>query len=476
MAKFRRTPVWHRRLTKKINPAVAKFTNSTTEDKLLIYYDIICSQAHCEMLRKQKLMSKSEYSKIRKALNKILNEFRQGRFTLNPEYEDVHMNVEFHLRKKTGLIAEKLHTARSRNDLIATELRLYCRDRIYEILKKIFKLQKAILYQARRDRDTIVPGYTHLQQAQPMLASFYLGSLFHKFQRDFIRLLSEYDELGVLPLGSCAFAGTKIDIDRKYLALRLGFNDIGKNALDSVSDRDFVIDFLYSLARIMVHISNLAEDLVIFSSNEFKLVELDDSIVTGSSIMPQKRNPDICELLRAKTAKAFGRLTGALGILKGLPSSYNRDLQELKPILFEQVAETSDCIDVTRLVVLNMRFYTPNQEWAKKPNFICATDLVEKFVKKGYRFRDIYNLVSECIKNARGDIEKFIGLIAKKTGATPREITESLTPESSVRTKISEAGTGLDTVKSSLKLMATEITYNYHKMRNIKSMNPQDSY
>jgi len=455
-----RRPVWHKRFRDKINPAVAQFTDSTRDDESLIQYEIRCSIAHTGMLKKQGIINNQEFNKIKNGLNKILNDYKKGKFKLSPELEDVHMNVEFQLKKEIGETAERLHTARSRNDLIATELRLYCRDAIKEILEGIVDLQKAILEQAERYKYAIIPGYTHLQQAQPILASFYSSSFFYKFQRDFEQLIELRKKINVSPLGSCAFAGTGIGIDREFLARQLGFEKPCGNALDGVSDRDFLIDFLYYLTRIMLHISTLAEDLIIFSTNEFGFVELDDSITTGSSIMPHKRNPDVCELLRAKCARAIGRFVSGLTILKGLPSSYNRDLQEIKPILFNQVKETYDCQKMAEILVKNCKFKTPDDDWVKRPNFMCTVDLIDFFVKKGRRFREIYGIIGECIRDSKGNIERFIQIVSKKTKTEDDLIEKILTPAFSVKNKCSEGGTGQYAVERTIRQMEVNIKNN----------------
>ncbi|MEO0184747.1 MAG: argininosuccinate lyase [candidate division WOR-3 bacterium] len=462
--KLEKKPVWQKRFRSRIKPEVIRFTDSTRDDAHLIEYDIRCSLAHAEMLKRQGIISASEFAKIKIGLNKILKEHTKGKFKLLPEFEDVHMNVEFCLKKEVGSLAEKLHTARSRNDLIATELRLYCLDTIRESLRGIVELQKAILTQARTYRNIIIPGYTHLQQAQPMLVSFYLASYFYKFQRDFEQLAMLNKWINVSPLGSCAFAGTSIPIDRRFLATSLGFDTICENALDGVSDRDFLIDILYYISRLMLHISMLATDLIIFSTNEFKIVEFDDAVVTGSSIMPQKRNPDVCEILRAKSAKAIGNLMSALAIIKGITSSYNRDLQELKSILFGQIKECLDCLNILRVVLLNIKFKS-NEDWQKTPSFICATDLVEFFVKKGYRFRNIYNLVAECIEKSNGKIHNFITLLSQKTNLSPETIAEKMKPETSIQVKNPEGSTGLRAVGVFLKNMSRCIARNIRRVR-----------
>ncbi len=454
MGEKEQSPVWQVRSRKKFNGDVRQFMDSTTDDEMLIKYEIGSSLAHAEMLKKINLLTVREFQKIQRGLKKILADYRTGRFKLRPEYEDVHMNVEFELKRIIGKDAEKLHTARSRNDLIAADLRLYCREHLPKIVRALIALQRALVKSAKKHAQVLIPGYTHLQQAQPMLVSFYLSSYFFKFQRDFEQLFALRKWLNVSPLGSCAFAGTGIAIDRGMLAKKLGFAKPCENALDGASDRDFLCDFVYYLNRINLHLSTLAEDFVIFASREFNLISLNDSIATGSSIMPHKKNPDVCEILRARCGNSIGNLVSILTILKGLPSSYNRDLQELKSILFKQLNLTMNNIKIATLVVKNTSFKSPSPDWLHAPDWICINDLLDFMMEKGYRFRSLYNLMAESIRESRGDIDVFINLLAKKTHLTRGFIADKITPAYSIRTKVSSGSTGFLAVKKILKLAA----------------------
>lgn len=459
-------PVWQKRFKKKINLEVLEFTSSVTDDQELVQYDILCSIVHTEMLARMRIISYSDCRKIIKGLYEILADYRDGRFKLLPACEDVHMNIEFQLKEKIGSTAEKLHTARSRNDLIATDLRLFSRYHIAKIARAILEFQRIFLKKSIEYKGIIIPGYTHLQQAQPVLVSFYLGSFFFKFQRDFGQLIRLSKWIDVLPLGSCAFAGTGISIDPVFIKKRLGMNKICENALDGVSDRDFLCDMIYYLTRIQLHLSQLAEDFIIFSTQEFNIVELDDSITTGSSIMPHKKNPDVFELLRARSGTAIGRLTSALTVLKGLPGSYNRDLQELKPILFEQIRETLINLNIATTAVDCIKFQTPG-DWVRKPNWMCINDLIDFYVGKEYPFRKIYELVSITIKQADKNIDKFIALFAKKMKVSQDLIRARLTPEFSIKNKISMAGTGYRSVKRQIALMEKIISDNKMVIKNL---------
>ncbi len=468
---MKKAPVWQKRFKTRIHPFVLQFTSSIPDDEELVVYDIVCSIAHIRMLAKKGIISRSDYKKIKNGLEKILSDYKKGKFKLLPEYEDVHMNIEFQLKKIIGGAAEKLHTARSRNDLIATDLRLYCRSQIIAIALAIVQLQEVLLQKAIEYKKVIIPGYTHLQQAQPILSSFYLCSLFYKFQRDLEQLLSLIRWVNVLPLGSCAFAGTGIEIEQDFIARRLAMERISENALDAVSDRDFLCDTIYYLTRVQVHLSQLAEDFIIFCTEEFKIVELDDSIATGSSIMPQKKNPDVFELLRARAGNAIGNLTGALTILKGLPNSYNRDLQELKHILFAQVKQSLNNLNMATTAVHKIKFQTNSNEWMKKPDWMCINDLIDFFVKEGYPFRKIYNQVSKAIDRANNDMDKFISLLVEKTKTSSDTIRKMLTPEFSIKNKISSGGTGFDAVKKQIIFMRRLLSKNRTMIENCVKLN-----
>lgn len=464
-------PVWQKRFKRQINPSVLQLTSSIPDDEELVAHDIFCSMAHTEMLAKKRIISKSDCIKIKNGLKKILSDYKNGKFKLLTEYEDVHMNIECRLKKIIGCTAEKLHTARSRNDLIATDLRLFCRSQIIKIARRIVQLQKVFLQKAIKYRTVIIPGYTHLQQAQPILVSFYLCALFCKFQRDFEQLTALNRWVNILPLGSCAFAGTGIDIEPDFIAKKLALDRLSENALDAVSDRDFLCDTIYYLTRLQLHLSQLAEDFIIFCTDEFNIVKIDDSIATGSSIMPHKKNPDVFELLRARTGNAIGNLMGALTILKGLPSSYNRDLQELKPILFTQIRQSLINLNMAFIAISNTNFKTTSYEWIKSPNWMCTNDLIDFFVKEGYPFRKVYDWVASAINLTDGDINKFILFLAKNTKTSTGTIRKMLTPVFSIKNKISSGGTGSNSVKRQINLMARLVLKNKKKIENLVKLN-----
>ena len=450
MAKNRITSAWHKRLPGRRHPLIIGSSSSATEDRRLVDYDLRSSAAHVQMLAKQKIITRREARRLQGGLRSIKKDYRRGRFVLKEQLEDVHMNIEHRLRKLIGSAADKLHTARSRNDLIATDLRLYCRDSVQRLMEKLIRVQQQVLASAGEYEGVVVSGYTHLQQAQPISWAFYMMSHFFRFQRDFERLTDALKRINISPLGSCALAGTRHNIDPAFTALRLGFDRPADNGLDAVSDRDFMAEIAAVMASVGQHIAGLAEDLVLYSSQEFKLVELDDLIATGSSIMPQKKNPDVFELLRSQAGRSIGDLTAHLCILKGLPSSYNRDLQSTKGIFFRQMDETSSSLDLAALVIGHVRPVV--SDWPDRPNLCCATDIVDYLViKKGSRFREAYGIIASCVARSKGDTKMFIRSCAKSTDLDIKCITELLKPRNSVAAKISRGSTGIRPVRAAMK-------------------------
>jgi len=325
---MKKKKLWGGRFSKPTEKSVEAFTESISFDKRLYKYDIAGSIAHAKMLGRIGLLKKREVSDIVKGLEEIRKEIEDGRFSFSVELEDIHMNIEKRLTDKTGPAGAKLHTARSRNDQVALDLRLYMRDVIEEIIAAISEFKKALVDKARANISVIMPGYTHLQPAQPVLFSHYLLAYWEMFERDRERLADCLKRVNTMPLGSGAIAGTSFPLDREYVAKLLGFDRVSQNSMDAVSDRDFVIEFLSASAVLGMHLSRLSEDMIIWSTQEFRFIELPDAFCTGSSMMPQKKNPDILELMRGKTGRLYGNLISLLTTMKGLPLTYNRDLQE----------------------------------------------------------------------------------------------------------------------------------------------------
>jgi len=460
-------PVWQKRFAKRPAELALKFTSSLAEDRYLVPYDLECGLAHVRMLARQKIIKPGAARRIERGLRRIMSNYRAGRFRLRAGYEDVHMNVEQRLKELIGPTAEMLHTARSRNDLVATDLRLFVRDACVQTMQGLVGVQKALVKKSEQYFGAVMPGYTHWQQAQPIMISFYLLAHYQRFERDLAFLKDVLKRTNVSPLGACALSGTSLPVDIEYLGRQLGFRQTVANALDGVADRDFIGEFLYGLTQIMIHISGLAEELVMFSSREFGLVELDDSMATGSSIMPQKKNPDVGELLRGKAGQAIGNLAGMLAILKGLSLSYNRDLQEIKSILLRQERETAYCLEMTEQIVLTLSFHVP-KSWAGRPNFCCAADLVEHLVRQGWRFRSAYDMVVQCVRKSGNDIEVFIEACSKATGLPKIKIAGLLKPAASVQAKNSGNSTGPSDVRRQMIRARKNIAGNTKYIKRIR--------
>lgn len=395
--------LWAGRFKEKTATAVEAFTESISFDKRLWKYDIEGSIAHAMMLGKQGIISKKESEKIVDALTEISEEIETGKFRFRQDLEDIHMNIEAALIKKIGDVGKKLHTARSRNDQVALDLRLYLRDKIGQIVLGMTVLETELLELADKHVDCIMPGYTHMQRAQPVLLSHYLLAYIEMLERDKERLRDTLKRVNILPLGSCALAGTSLPIDRKFVAELLKFDSVAGNSMDAVSDRDFAIEFLSGASIIMMHFSRMAEELVLWSTEEFSFVELPDAFTTGSSIMPQKKNPDVAELIRGKTGRVYGGLVTLLTIMKGLPLAYNRDMQEDKLPVFDAVDTIVSCLMVLNEMLPNIRFNKGRMADTASKGYSTATDIAEYLVGRGMPFREAHEvtgrIVSYCLDN-----------------------------------------------------------------------------
>ncbi|MBF2080037.1 MAG: argininosuccinate lyase, partial [Synechococcales cyanobacterium T60_A2020_003] len=392
---------WSQRFESALHPAIARFNASIGFDINLIEYDITGSQAHTKMLAKTGVISPDEGEQIVNGLEQIRQEYRSGSFTPGIEAEDVHFAVERRLTELIGDTGKKLHTARSRNDQVGTDTRLYLRAQIEQIRQQIRDFQAVLVDLAEQNVETLIPGYTHLQRAQPLSLAHHLLAYFEMAQRDWERLGDVYKRVNVCPLGSGALAGTTFPIDRHYTAELLNFGGVYANSLDGVSDRDFAIEFLCAASLIMVHLSRLSEEVILWASEEFGFVGLKDSCSTGSSIMPQKKNPDVPELVRGKTGRVFGHLQGMLVLMKGLPLAYNKDLQEDKEALFDAVITVQGCLEaMTILLQEGMEFRTARLNAAVAEDFSNATDVADYLAAKGIPFREAYNLVGKVVKTS----------------------------------------------------------------------------
>ncbi|HJT81443.1 MAG TPA: argininosuccinate lyase [Chthoniobacterales bacterium] len=385
------------RFNKPASELAQKFSESVSFDCRLYRHDIAGSIAHAEALAAAKILSTSELEQIKKGLKQIEQEIDSGKFEWDVALEDVHMNIESALTNRIGETGAKLHTARSRNDQVALDLRLYVKDEIGRVTNGIKDLQRSLLEIAKDHASTVMPGYTHLQRAQPVLFAHYLLGQIEAFARDNSRLDDCLLRTDVMPLGSGALAGSTIVLDRNLIAQRLGFSSVSQNSLDAVSDRDFVCEFLFCLAMIGMHLSRLGEDLVLWSTTEFGFVEFSNDFSTGSSLMPQKKNPDMAELARGKTGRLYGNLLSLLTTLKGLPSSYNRDLQEDKEALFDSVDTVRLTLGVFTAMIPQIKINREKMETAASDPALLATDLAERLVLKGLPFREAYDLVGKLV-------------------------------------------------------------------------------
>lgn len=396
--------MWGSRFRESISDLMERFSQSISFDKKLYKYDIEGSIAHAQMLSKQGIIKKEEGEKIVEGLNEIREEIESGDFKFQIQDEDIHTAIEKRLLEKIGDTGAKLHTARSRNDQISLDERLYLREKSIEVGDKIDKLLEKILDLAEKNIDAIMPGFTHLQHAQPILFSHYILAYYEKFKRDKERFISSISRIDVMPLGSGALAGASFPIDRRFVAEKLNFSKVSRNSIDSVSDRDFAVEFLSNCSIFFMHTSRLCEDFILFSSSEFRFLELPDAFCTGSSMMPQKKNPDALELIRGKTGRIYGNLTSLLVTMKGLPLSYDRDLQEDKEAIFDSAQTTVEVLDILKSLLPLIKVNKERMREAMD-EFIIATDLADYLVRKGLAFRNAHrvvgNIVSFCEQNKK---------------------------------------------------------------------------
>jgi len=432
------------RFKKAADKLVTEYTASIPFDWRLYPYDIVGSIAHARMLAKQGIISQKEAETIIKGLKSIQREIEKGEFQFKPELEDIHMNIEARLIEKVGEVGGKLHTARSRNDQVALDMRLFTKQAISDTLLSLRKFQRALISLAEANKDVIIPGYTHLQPAQPVLLAHHLLAYFEMLQRDVDRFSDCLRRTDVMPLGSGALAGVAYNIDREFLATELGFNRISQNSMDAVSDRDFVLEYEAAASICMMHLSRLAEEIILWSSAEFNFIELDEAYATGSSIMPQKKNPDVAELARGKTGRVYGKLMALLTTMKGLPLSYNKDMQEDKEGFFDTVDTILSTLEVFTGMIKSLRIKTENTKRAVERGYILATDLADYLVKKGEAFRTAHALVARLVSYAMEKGKSFSELsLAEYKKFSPRFERDvySITIESSIAARDVVGGT-----------------------------------
>ena len=392
--------LWEGRFKKEIDSKTNDFNSSIRFDQRMYKEDITGSIAHSKMLAKQGIIEESESKKIVGELNKILEDIENNTLEIDKDAEDIHMFIESELTKRIGSTGKRLHTARSRNDQVALDIRMYLKNEIQDIIKLIKELIITLVKKAEENTETVMPGYTHMQRAQPITFAHHLMAYVEMLLRDIERLEQTYNRTNIMPLGSCALAGTTYNLDRNYVKDLLGFSDITKNSLDGVSDRDFAIEFISDVSIIMMHLSRLSEEIVMWCSWEFKFIELDDAFSTGSSIMPQKKNPDITELIRGKTGRVYGDLMGILTMMKGLPLAYNKDMQEDKKFIFDSIDTVKICLVTLIPMIDTMKVLKENMKKAALKGFINATDCADYLVKKGIPFRDAYKATGTLVAYA----------------------------------------------------------------------------
>ena len=389
--------LWDGRFSEKTNRSVERFTSSIDFDSRLYPYDIEGSIAHCKTLAKAGILTDDEASTLVQGLGTVKREIDHGDFQFDDSLEDIHMHIETRLFQEVGKVAQKLHTARSRNDQVALDVRMFLRDMSRRTILQLVTLRGILVDMARTHIDVIMPGYTHMQHAQPVLFSHHLMAYYEMFNRDYQRFQGSLERIDVLPLGSAALAGTTYPIDRHYTAELLEFSRVSQNSMDAVSDRDFILEYLANASICMVHFSRMSEEFILWSSSEFDFIEIPDAFATGSSIMPQKKNPDVPELVRGKTGGVFGDLMAVLTLMKSLPLAYNRDMQEDKLPLFRSVDTLCDCIEIYSQMLPNIHIKKERMLQAASVGFLNATDLADYLVGKGMTFREAHGCVGKAV-------------------------------------------------------------------------------
>ena len=422
-SRTKKTKLWGGRFTSGTAPSVEAFTASIDIDARLYRHDIRGSIAHAKMLAKQRIIPASDARKIVRGLQSVEREIDSGKFAFSQADEDIHMNIERRLTELIGPAGGKLHTARSRNDQVALDMRLYLRDEVSHIVAALQGLQRELGRSAKKNLDVIMPGYTHLQRAQPVLFAHHLLAYVDMFERDSQRFSDCLARINVLPLGSGALAGTTFPIDRLFVAKLLEFPRVSQNSIDAVSDRDFLLEFVAAASILFVHLSRLAEELVLWSSQEFGFIELPDRYCTGSSMMPQKKNPDVPELIRGKTGRVFGHLHALLTIMKGLPLAYNRDLQEDKFPLFDTVDTVGASLKIMGEVIAGMKVCRERMFSAVQDGYMNATDLADYLVERGVAFRDAHEVAGKIVQYCLGEKKRIeeLSLVELKRFSTKFE-------------------------------------------------------
>ena len=447
--------MWAGRFQKEENKEVNDFNSSISFDGRMFESDITGSIAHATMLGHQGIISLEDSKLICETLAVILDDIKSGKLELDPEAEDIHMFVEAELTKRIGEVGKRLHTSRSRNDQVALDIRIELRKDIKEIIDLAKNLLDAIIDLAEQNKETIMPGYTHLQRAQPITYANYLLAYAYMLKRDISRFNDTYKRMNYSPLGACALAGTTYDIDRKMVAKSLNFDGVVMNSLDAVSDRDSVVELASDISLCMMHLSRFSEEIILHCSWEFKFIDLDDAYSTGSSIMPQKKNPDIAELVRGKTGRVYGDLITLLTMLKGLPLAYNKDMQEDKEAIFDAVDTLKQCLSIFTPMLETIKVNKENMRRAAAKGFINATDLADYLVKKGMAFRDAYKIsgtiVAYCIQNNKVLEELELDVYKNYSNLFDKDLYDYINLETCTFKRTSLGASGIKSVEEQIK-------------------------
>ena len=453
--------MWAGRFEKALDKMADDFNSSIHFDKKMYKQDIKGSLEHASMLCAVGILTPAELDSITEGLVSILDDLNNGSLQFDLDAEDIHMFVEAELTKRIGDTGKKLHTARSRNDQVALDLRLYMRDEAKDIIELLKELIGSLLKQIKENQDAIMPGYTHLQRAQPITFAHHLLAYCMMLLRDITRLEDALSRMNYSPLGSCALAGTTYNTDRDMVAKALGFDGVCMNSIDGVSDRDYCIELESAFATVMMHLSRLSEEIILWSSWEFKFIELDDSYTTGSSIMPQKKNPDMAELVRGKTGRVYGDLMATLTMLKGIPLAYNKDMQEDKEAIFDATETVKKCLQVFIPMIATMKPLKENMYNAAKRGFINATDLADYLTKRGLPFRTAYKIVGtivgKCVKENKTLDELTLGEYKEYSDIFDTDLYNEISLETCVAKRISKGGTGYASVKEQIEYVEAKL-------------------
>ena len=456
--------LWGGRFTKETDKQVYDFNASISFDIRLLDADVTGSKAHVKMLAKQGIISESEKDLILKGLEDILSDIKFGKIKVDAQYEDVHSLIEANLIDRIGDAGKKMHTGRSRNDQVALDMRLYTRDVISEIKICVKNLLNEILSVMEENIETYMPGFTHLQKAQPITLAHHFGAYFEMFKRDYQRLCDTYERMNYCPLGAGALAGTTYPLDREYVAGELDFTAATNNSIDSVSDRDYVIELLSDFSLIMMHLSRFSEEIIIWNSNEYRFVNIDDSYSTGSSIMPQKKNPDIAELVRGKTGRVYGALMSNLTVMKGIPLAYNKDMQEDKEMFFDAIDTVRNCLILFTGMISSMSYNKEIMESSAMKGFTNATDAADYLVKKGVPFRDAHGIIGKlvlyCDSNSKAIEECSLSELKEISPVFEDDLYEAVSLKTCVEKRLTKGGPSKPSMEESIR-------FNKEFMKNI---------